>query len=493
MGRPYDAQLRQKSDRLAAALAHFPHLELPAPAPILGSEWTEGYRHRLKLPIGHRNGRAIAGLYDPGTHAILDTPDCGVLAPRLREALPPLLAWLGGRTAIHSIDLRASAATRDLQLVLAVHGDLDGGARAARGLMAAIPGLVSVAVSRADPEGKRVMGSAPRLLAGVAQIAESIGETSYRLFPGAFFQVDPRQAARLHALVRRAAEGSRSVLDLYAGVGAYALALAPGRDRVVAVEEVPSAVDAARAVAPPNVEVVQSRVEAYVPEGRFDLVVLNPARRGADPVSLARAAGLAQRMVYVSCGPETLARDLDVLAAHGQRVKRIQPIDLFPQTPEVETVVELERGEPLVSWPAPGGRATGAWLGRPSGALGRTSEVIALVVGDTGPRGTLPGARFERMATVATHSLVRIAVQGSAVRALSALASRGHPVAGRDFATRRFFSEKAGLNREFIHVSAAGPVRAPLHGDLALALEALQDRPVVSSPRSRSTPRRSRR
>ncbi len=490
MGSPYAEQLRRKAARLAAALARFPHLALPTARPILGSARTEAYRHRLKLPIGHRGGRAVAGLYSPATHEVLNTPDCGVLAPGLRAALPPLLDWLGGRTAVHSIDLRISAATQELQLVLAVHGDLDGGARAGRAVMAAVPGLTSVAISQADPVGKRVMGSAPRPLAGKADLVEVVESTTYRLFPGAFFQVDPGQAAVLHDVVRSAAEGAETVLDLYAGVGAYALALAPGRKRVVAVEEVPSAVAAARAAAPPNVEVVQARVEDYQPDTRFDLVILNPARRGSDPGALARAATLATRMVYVSCGPETLARDLDVLAAHGQRVRALQPIDLFPQTHEVETVAVLERGPALESWAVPGGRSTGPWRGRPSGAIGKATEVVALVVGDTGAGGSLPGGRFERLESVATHSLVRLYVNGSPVRALSALASRGHAVAGRDFPTRRFFAEKAGLVRDFVHVSSAGDVRAPLHGDLELALEALRAHPVSSAPSKRRRNRR---
>ena len=339
--------------------------------------------------------------------------------------------------------------------------------------MSQVPALKSVAVSRADPERRRVMGAAPRLVAGDAAIEEAIGATRYRLYPGAFFQVDPRQAERLHGLVKGLVGNARTVLDLYCGVGAYARMLAPGRQKVLAVEEVPQAAEAARAGAPPNVEVICGKVEEVTLEGRWDCAVINPARRGSDPAALARLAQIAARIVYVSCGPETLARDLDCLAAHGLRVVAARPIDLFPQTGEVETVVALERGPALKDWEIPGGRATGPWLGQPSGAVGKPTEVLALAIGNTGDRGTLPGARFTRLAVVATHSLIRIELQGNLVRALSALANRGHPLAGRDFKTKRFFAEKAGLVREFLHVSRAGKARAPLHGDLRLVLEAL--------------------
>jgi hypothetical protein len=168
----------------------------------------------------------------------------------------------------------------------------------------------------------------------------------------------------------------------------------------------------------------------------------------------------------------------------------LQPIYRSPPTPEVQRGALPAPAPALTSWAVPGGRATGPWLDRPSGVIGPPTEVLALVIGDTGPGGSLPGARFERIDRVATHSLVRLSVRGSPVRALSALASRGHPVAGRDFATRRFFAEKAGLVRDFTHISGAGSVAAPLHGDLALALTALRERDPVSSPGLRPGRRR---
>jgi 23S rRNA (uracil1939-C5)-methyltransferase len=474
MGVPYPEQLARKAERLARALGRYPHLELPRPAPVRGSEHTADYRHRLKLPVHVGRDRVSIGLYD-ANHRVLDTPDCPVLVPALRDALPPLLAQLRRQPDVHSVDLRWSRATCELALVLAVaSGQLAGGAKAARDLRRAVPGLASVAVSRADPERKRVLGAAPNVLAGAQGLEESVGDTRYQLHPGAFFQVDPRQAEVVHTLVRESVGNAKVVLDLYAGVGAYGLMLAPHVKRVVLVEEVASAVAAARAAAPSHVEVVHGRVED-VPfdRERFDVAILNPARRGADPDVLRRVAAHVDRMVMVSCGPETLARDLDCLAAHGLRVEHIAPVDLFPQTAEVETVVALRRGPPLRSWRAGRGEATGPWLGRPSGAVGRPARIVALVLGSTRPRGTFDGGRYEKIGTVAGHSLLRIETR-SFSRALATLASRGHPTVGRDPRTARFFSEKGGLVRPFVHVERdAEGADAPLHGDLAEAIEQL--------------------
>ncbi len=471
LGVDYDAQLGRKRQRLAAALALYPQLALKAPA-VTGSVHTEGYRHRVKLPVGP--GGQV-GLYDREGKRVVDTPSCPVLEPRLRAALVTLRRSLTGHREVHSVDLRVNGAGA-LQLVLACRGgELRGGGKAAAAMLREVPGLSSLAVSRADPEGKRVMGAAPRLLAGSAYLDEQVGAARSRLHPGAFFQVDPRQATRLQALVRERVGAARTVADLYAGVGAYALALAEGRQRVVAVEEVPAAARAAREVAPRNVEVVEARVEDWARQvrERFDVAILNPARRGSSPSALATVARVAERVVYVSCGPEALARDLDILASLGLRVQDMAAIDLFPQTPEVETVVSLARGPALSTWRVERGQARGPWQGEPSGALGRPERVLALVVGDTGHHGTAGQSRYKRLATVATHSYIRIDLAGPLEGALAALQRAGHPVAGRDPRTERFFAEKAGLVRPFVHVEVASGGVAPLHGDLRHALATL--------------------
>ena len=467
----YADQLAEKQARLDAALAHFPHLpRAPRVRPAIRQE---GYRHRLKLPVVNRGGNLAIGLTHPRTREVLDTPDCPVLEPRLREVLQKLLAALKGSRGLHSIDLRISAATGAVQAVLAVGGgDLAGGSRAARALVRNIPELRSLAVSRADPKRRRVMGTKPRVLAGSQAIEERIGETSYQLLPGSFFQVDPANADQLHAIVRDFVGDAPRVLDLYAGVGAYARMLAPGRERVVAVEEVPQAAAAARRDAPPSLQVIASRVEHLSDLDGFDVAILNPARRGSDPETLARLGRSVDQLVYVSCGPETLARDLDILAAHGLRVDGIEAVDLFPQTYEVETVVSLRRKRPLKRWKIPGGEAIGPWRGRPSGALGRHRSAIALVLGKTPPHGRLKTGSFERLGVVATHSLLRITVNDRIDRALSELARRGHRTAWRDERTRAFFVSKAGLVRPFVHIEEAKG-KAPLHGDLVLALRAL--------------------
>jgi len=437
------------------------------------------------------------GLVERSTGRVLHTPDCPVLAEGLRQALAVLVGALEGRRSVASVDLRISDATGELQLVLACKGGrLPGGKAWARELIRTVPGLVSVAVSEADPHGKRVMGRRPRMVAGEAELTERIGATSYALYPGAFFQADPQNAVQIHDLVREGVGNARRVADLYAGVGAYARMLAPSVDRVFAVEEVPQAARAARAGGPDNLEVVASRVEDVVLQERFDAVVVNPARHGCEPEALVAIARCTDRMVMVSCGPESFARDLDVLAAHGLRVAALHAVDLFPQTAEVEAVAFLERGPALRRFDVDGGEGTGPWHGGPSGAVGRPSEVLVLLIGPP-PRRTPGGARVEVVEEVATHTLARLHLRRPLAAVLEELARSGSPVAGSDPKTQRFFRQRVGLVRPFVHVevaqAGAQKVRAPLHGDLAEALDALrQGAPSRRASRRGRPSRRSR-
>ena len=218
LARSRSEQLARKRERLQDALSRYPHLpEAPSVRPAV-RQW--GYRHRLKLPL-HHGQRVSVGLVERTTGRVLHTPDCPVLAAPLREALHALVPELEGRRSIHSVDLRVSDATGELQLVLACRGGrLPGGKGWARQLMRAVPGLVSVAVSEADPHGKRVMGRRPRMVAGQAELREAIGGTEYVLHPGAFFQADPQNAEQIHEIVRQGVGDARTVADLYAGVGA---------------------------------------------------------------------------------------------------------------------------------------------------------------------------------------------------------------------------------------------------------------------------------
>ena len=313
--RSYDDQLLAKQERLAQALAQFPHL--PAAPPVRPALHTEAYRHRLKLPLHHGKERVSLGLVDPRTGRVVHTPDCPVLVPALRQALPPLLQWLHGKRSVHSVDLRASAAHQELQLVLACRGGkLPGGKGGARELLRQVPGLVSVAVSEADPHGKRVMGRRPRMVAG-------------------------------HALLREAIGAADRIVDAYCGVGALGLAVAAGigTETVIGCDVVPSAIAAATDAAGAlgiRAAYHQGRPEDLDPPGEDDVVLLDPPRKGCSASAL-RVLGTARRLVYVSCGTSSFIRDARRLMDAGYRPVEILPAEMLPYTPHVEWIARFER------------------------------------------------------------------------------------------------------------------------------------------------------
>ena len=192
------------------------------------------------------------------------------------------------------------------------------------------------------------------LPSGQKHYREELGQKEFRIAAGSFFQVNVRQAARMAELVREELQltGQELLVDAYAGVGAFAAALAPYVAKVVAVEESPSAVKDARANADllDNVHFLEGKTEEVLAqiEERPDRLILDPPRSGCHPKALAALVELApERVVYVSCDPGTLGRDLATLCRGPFVVERVQPIDMFPQTHHIECVatLRLERGD----------------------------------------------------------------------------------------------------------------------------------------------------
>jgi 23S rRNA (uracil1939-C5)-methyltransferase len=194
--------------------------------------------------------------------------------------------------------------------------------------------------------GNVLYGDEERVLAGSAFLHDQVGAVQLRLSSTAFFQVNRDVAARIYADLADAAAlgGTERVVDAYAGVGGIALTLARGAAEVVGIEEHPRAVADAQASAQLNhavrVRFVVGDVEAELGKlGAADVVVLNPPRRGCAPAVLHAAAAMKPRLIaYVSCAPDTLARDLALLGGLGYRARSVVPYDMLPQTPHVESL-----------------------------------------------------------------------------------------------------------------------------------------------------------
>lgn len=348
----YPAQLRFKRQILADQLAKIAGLADISVGETLPASPPWAYRNNARL---HSDGARV-GYYAAGSHTIREIDADPLLLPMLNEALAALrAAWHGGLPgpAPYEIILRASE-TYGYALA-ALRGPSSGAEQDLRSLAvrwrAGCPNLAGVVI-RAAP-------AAPPLTLGAEHLVEEVGGIAFRLSPTTFFQVNRQAAELLLQQVRAglALDGTRGstreprrLLDLYCGAGAFALPLAGTVAEVVGIEEHAGAVADARATADghgiTNARFLVARVEQALADldPPFDAAILDPPRRGCHPRALAELLRLApRRLVYVSCHPATLARDLKTLIAGGYRVTGIQPVDLFPQTPHIESVCVLTR------------------------------------------------------------------------------------------------------------------------------------------------------
>jgi 23S rRNA (uracil1939-C5)-methyltransferase len=338
----YAAQLRFKRQILAEQLAKIGDLADIAVEESLPAAQPWGYRNSARL---HSDGARV-GYYAAGSHDIQEVESDPLLFPAINETLVGLRqAMSQAAPARCEIIVRVSESYG--YVVAALRGDdrSEGAAGALRALAgawrAACPPLAGVAVQARPPAQL-----------GADHLIEELGGVAFHLRPTTFFQVNRSSAYVLLGLARAGLSlgAADRLLDLYCGAGAFALPLAAEVPEVVGVEEHAGAVADARATAEENA-IGNARFEAGLVERvleqfdqPFDAAILDPPRRGCHPRALAALLRLAPaRLVYVSCHPATLARDLKTLVAGGYQVSSVQPVDLFPQTPHVESVCVLTR------------------------------------------------------------------------------------------------------------------------------------------------------
>lgn len=278
------------------------------------------------------------GYFLPGSRRVVDIPTCCLHHPLINDALATLRPLLSRDIELRGVTLRCSPSSGEVIALLDGRGPLRDLARRWRSAHQPLVGVVHAQQRRA--------------LDGRDWIERAVAGVRFRLSASAFFQVNAYQTERLVARVRTllAVQPGTRLLDLYCGVGLFALSLAGEVAEVVGVEEWQPAIDDARRSAQQNrltnlsfeVGAAEQVIEKL--SGSFDRVVLDPPRRGCAPEVLAALARLQpERIVYVSCHPGTLARDCKQLAASGYHVTSAEIIDMFPHTHHVESIVRLER------------------------------------------------------------------------------------------------------------------------------------------------------
>jgi len=361
----YAEELRLKSRRVRDALTRIGGAD-PGEIPILGAETVYGYRGKAQYPVAPGADGPVAGFYRARSHEVLPVARCLIQAEAAELAREAVVAWMRRfsipawdeqrrRGLVRHIHVRAASGTGQTLVCVVCTSCPPHRAELVSILRASVPGLKTVLWSRHDGKGNVVLGRELFPLYGDGTIEERLCGLRFRLSARSFFQVNRAQAERLYELALSFAGPSAAALDLYCGTGSITLCLARQTGRVYGVEAVGDAVADARENAARNgIENVEFfRADAGEAAARFasagekpEVIVVDPPRKGLSEETVGALRALApERLVYVSCDPATLARDVKRLAPE-YRLARARAVDMFPRCAHVETVVMLQR-EPL--------------------------------------------------------------------------------------------------------------------------------------------------
>ena len=373
---PYPIQLRRKRE---AVVRLFEDVLPPARTaeererrvPIHGMDEPLRYRHKAATPFAPgTRGTVRSGFYARGTHRIVPCASCLVEAPHAREALNavaraaeelriPAYDEDRGRGLLRHAVVRAGYATKECLLTVVTNGrDIARGRQFVERVRARAPFVTAMAQNVNQRRTNAILGRETHPLLGGGRMRDELLGCTFEIGPTSFYQTNPEQTERLYALAIAGAglEAGMRVLDAYCGIGTIGLCAAgrvPGLE-VVGVEQVEGAVADARANAKLNglddrCRFVCADATAYMRDARrgrerFDVVLMDPPRAGSTPVFIEGVLGLApERVVYVSCNPETQRRDVELLLEGGYRVDALDVVDMFPHTKHAETVMVLRR------------------------------------------------------------------------------------------------------------------------------------------------------
>ncbi|MBC1287107.1 23S rRNA (uracil(1939)-C(5))-methyltransferase RlmD [Listeria booriae] len=362
----YDGQLRMKQKQVAQVMKRIGKQDVEV-LPTLGMENPWNYRNKAQVPVGFVNGRLVAGFYQQRSHQIIDMNTCLIQQEENNEVIQTARAVFAKyhvepydettrKGVLRHLMTRFATTTGELMLVIVTTKlNFPNKAEILAELQQSIPELTSLVQNVNTANTNVIFGEQTVVLAGREYIMDTIHGISFAISARSFYQVNPEQTEILYAEALKLAglTGEETVIDAYCGIGSISLCLAKEAKHVYGVEIVPQAIEDARANAKlnkmDNVTFAVGKAEEVIPDWfkqgiKADVLVVDPPRKGCDDALLQTILKMKpKRVVYVSCNPATLARDMLVLTEGGYEAKMVQPVDMFPQTTHVECVTVLER------------------------------------------------------------------------------------------------------------------------------------------------------
>lgn len=366
----YKAQLDFKWDRVKDCVSKIGKLDPSIVKYPLGMEEPWRYRNKVQLPIGLINGEVKIGFFAPRSHDIIDMESCLIQDEIGDKVVKLTREWIekfnirpynvdgeyDEKGIVRHIMIRRGFTTNEVMVVLVTNGEKLPHKEEFVDLMVKnIPGIKSVIQNINSKKTNVILGLESKTLWGEDTISDYIGDFRFNISPLSFFQVNPTQTEVLYgkALEYANLTGNEEVFDAYCGTGTITLFLSQKAKKVYGVEIIPQAIDNAWINAKENkvenVEFFVGESEVVIPDlinkgVKADVVVVDPPRKGCDKKLLDAITNIdAKKIVYVSCDPSTLGRDLAILEENGYKTLEVQPVDMFPNTSHVETVALLRR------------------------------------------------------------------------------------------------------------------------------------------------------
>ena len=361
----YDEELKIKSQKVRDAVERIGGISTEF-RPIIGSERVNRYRNKAQLPIGRdREGGAVLGFYAFHSHRIIDCDDCALQPEIFKTVMDVTRDFIErtntdiydestGKGRLRHLYIRLGEVTNELMVCYVVNGNgLKQEDMLVKMLRESLPNLKTVVFNSNREKTNVILGNKNRVAYGKGYITDVLCRLKFKISPFSFWQVNRAQAEKLYSKAKEYAKlsGDEVLLDLYCGTGTIGLTMAQDCKQLVGVEIVEDAVNDAKANAEAN-EINNARficadaptaAEQLRKEGTApDVVILDPPRKGCgeELVKTIRKMN-PKRVVYVSCDPATLARDLKYFSENGYITHEVTPCDMFPRTAHCETVVLL--------------------------------------------------------------------------------------------------------------------------------------------------------
>ena len=358
----YNEQLSMKQVKLIRLLGRYGHIE-----EIIGMESPYFYRNKIQSAFGVKNGKIISGIYQSATHKITPVDRCMLedecaepIVKTVRELCPSFKIkaydlYTGAGFLRHAL-IRKGFSTGEIMVTLVTSkGDFKSKRSFANELLRRHPEITTVVWNINPTETPLMLGEYSEILYGDGYITDTLCGLSFRISPRSFYQVNSIQTEKLYALAKEYAglTGNERVIDAYCGTGTIGMTMADSAKEIIGVEINSDAVSDAKENAKQNgIKNIKfynadagDFMRSMAEKGeKADVVITDPPRAGCSIQFLRSLISLSpKRIVYISCNPETLARDLNTLVKNGYRVKKMQGVDMFPHTNHVETIVCLNK------------------------------------------------------------------------------------------------------------------------------------------------------